>query len=86
MKVFFSKSFKQKFDKVVKKDKKLRKQIAKQFQLFTQDPRYPSLRLHKLRGHRSEQYSIWMASDLRAIAIRKKDHYIFFDLIHHDDY
>ena len=80
-------SFKRKSKKLIKKDPGLRKIFAKQFRLFNSNPEHPSLKLHKLKGKRSEQYAMWLKGDLRAISIRnKKRVYLFFDLISHDEY
>lgn len=89
MKIELTDSFKKKAQKLTKKDSALKLTLKKQFNLFKSNPFYPPLHLHKLQGKRSEQYSIKIKSDLRALSIKsgnKKDTYIFFDLITHDEY
>ncbi|OGV96452.1 hypothetical protein A2W24_00605 [Microgenomates group bacterium RBG_16_45_19] len=81
--------FKKKAQKLIKKDPSLNSALKKQINLFRSNPFYPSLHLHKLQGKRSEQYAIKIKSDLRALSIKsmdKKDTYIFFDLVTHDEY
>lgn len=89
MNIELAESFKKKAQKLIKKDPNLNLALKKQFNLFISDPFYPSLHLHKLQGKRSEQYAIKIKSDLRALSIKsktKKDTYIFFDLVTHDEY
>lgn len=62
--------FQKKVQKLCKKDSQLRQALTKQFSLFQEDYRHPSLKLHKLKGKRSEQYAIWIIGDLRALGIR----------------
>lgn len=82
----FTRSFHKKVATLVSHQPKLRNRFKKQFALFKANPRHLSLRLHKLKGKRSEQYAIWIEGDLRAIAIKEGQSYIFFDLITHDQY
>jgi mRNA-degrading endonuclease YafQ of YafQ-DinJ toxin-antitoxin module len=87
--VEFTDSFKKKTQLLGKKNTQLKTALKKQFNLFKHDPYYPSLRLHKLKGKRSEQFAIWITPDIRALSIKsttQKDTYIFFDLVTHDEY
>ena len=79
-------SFEKKSQKLCRKDSRLRSSLIKQFKLFSQDPMHPSLKMHKLQGKRSTQFAIWVQADLRALAIKVQDKYIFFDLLTHDQY
>jgi len=79
-------AFQKQAKKLCKKDLKLRVELAKQFVLFQQNHLHPSLKLHKLKGKRSEQYAIWIVGDLRALGIKDGDEYIFFELVKHDQY
>lgn len=79
-------SFQKKAQKLCKKDYKLRQAFIKQFSMFQEDHTHPSLRLHKLRGKRSEQYAVWILGDIRALGIKSEDGYVFFDLVSHDEY
>lgn len=86
MNFFLTETFQKKAKKLCKKDTQLRGTLAKQFSLFQENHQHPSLRLHKLKGKRSEQYSIWIMGDLRALSIKDEEEYIFFDLVNHDQY
>jgi mRNA-degrading endonuclease YafQ of YafQ-DinJ toxin-antitoxin module len=89
MNIEFTESFKRKIQKLKSKDPQLISSLKKQFKLFASNPYYPSLRLHKLQGKRSEQYAIYIKGDLRALFIKSKqveDTFIFFDLVTHDEY
>lgn len=82
----FTQSFQKKVQKLCKKDPALRRELTKQFSLFQTNHSHPSLKLHKLKGKRSEQYAIWIVADLRALGIKDGDSYVFFDLVNHDQY
>ena len=89
MNIELTQGFKKKAQKLIQKDPSLRSILKKQIGLFKLNPLYPSLHLHKLQGKRSEQYAIKIKSYLRALSIKskdKKDTYIFFDLVTHDEY
>lgn len=89
MNIELTDSFKKKIKKLTQKDPGLKTALIKQLQLFKNNPHHPSLRLHKLKGTRSEQVAIWIKGDLRALGIKSrtiKDTYVFFDLITHDEY
>jgi len=81
MKIEFTDAFKKKVQQVNRKTPQLKSSLKKQFNLFRSNPHHPSLRLHKLKGTRSEQYAIWIKGDLRALSIKSttnSDTYIFF--------
>ena len=85
----FTSLFSNKAKKLIQRDHNLNSVFKKQFRLFTINPRYPTLHLHKLIGKRSEQFAISITGNLRALAIKsntKTDTYIFFDIITHDEY
>lgn len=84
--VVFTDGFKKQASKLCRKSPALRKHLAKQFQIFSLGEYNPSIRLHKLKGKRSTQYAMWIESDLRAIAVKDGDAYIFFELATHDKY
>ncbi len=86
MNFYLTKFFRKKALKLCRKDPLLKNELSKQFSLFQQNHFHPSLRLHKLKGKRSEQFTIWIAGDIRALSIKDGDSYVFFDLISHDDY
>ncbi len=82
----FTDEFEKRVAKLVRKNPQLRESLKKQFAMFANNPSHLGLKLHKLKGKRSEQYAIWIAGDLRAIAVKHRGSYIFFDLVTHDEY
>lgn len=70
---------------VKRKDKSLSAKIEKQLLLFQQDPKYPSLRNHKLAGGQRQAWSISINASIRMLyVISENDIYYFFDFGTHD--
>jgi len=86
MKVYFTKDFIKKSNKLIKRNSQLEKRLTKQITLFKKNTQHPSLKLHKLKGQRSNQFAIWIEGNLRALCIQDNDEYVFFDFITHDEY
>ncbi len=89
MNIEFTETFEKKTAQLIKKNQQLRIVFKKQFNLFAINPFYPSLRLHKLQGKRSEQYALWITGDLSALGVKsksKENTYVFFDIVTHDEY
>ena len=86
IRVKFTQSFKKRSLKLSKKNKRLEKAFIKQFALFKENPSHPSLKTHHLQGKRSDQLSVWIQNNLRAVCVKRGNKYIFFDLINHDQY
>lgn len=84
MTIHFTKEFQKEIGRI--KSSRVKGKLQKQLKLFIIDQKHPSLKLHKLKGKRSQQYSIWIEDNLRAIAVRDNDTYVFFDLVNHDEY
>lgn len=84
--LYLTQSFQNKVGKLCKKNPQLKTSFKKQLTLFERNPRHPSLKLHKLKGNRSEQFAVWIEGDLRALCIVEDGRYIFFDLVKHDQY
>jgi hypothetical protein len=84
--IVFTSVFKKKAAKLKSENPKLSKVFKMQFKRFRQNPRHKGLRLHKLKGERSQQYAVWIEGDLRALAMRDEDIYVFFDIVNHDSY
>ncbi len=78
------------FDKAIakklKKNPQLRTKLKKQIELLGQDLRHPSLKLHKLKGERAEEYSFWIEGNLRITFVFTDDSVLFTDIITHDEY
>jgi mRNA-degrading endonuclease YafQ of YafQ-DinJ toxin-antitoxin module len=86
MNFHFTSSFQRKVEKLCKKDSKLKSELIKQFLIFQENHKHPSLKLHKLKGKRSSQYVIWIKNDLRTLAVKSGSVFIFFDLAMYDQY
>ena len=65
MQIQFSEEVDQELKKIKQKDQRLLKQIEKQLALFQENPRHPSLRLHKLSGELNELWSISISKNIR---------------------
>lgn len=86
MNLHYTDHFKRKLKQKIKKKSALKKKITLQLNLLLKNPNHPSLRFHKLRGKRINQYSIWIESNLRIIFIKEKQSYILTDILTHDQY
>ena len=52
---------------IQRKDKKLANRIEKQILLFEENPKHPSLRVHKLSGNRENMWSISITMSIRMV-------------------
>ena len=86
MNLHYTSHFKRKLKLVIKKKPALKKKVSLQLALLLENPNHPSLRLHKLRGKRISQHSIWLESNLRITFIKEKQTYILTDVLTHDQY
>ena len=86
MNIYFSDTFVTQLQKRYKKKPSLRQKVVKQTKLFQQDPYYPSLKTHKLKGKRSKQSSFWIEDNLRIVFIWSGPDVIFTDVLTHDEY
>ncbi|MBU2591945.1 hypothetical protein KKD61_00605 [Patescibacteria group bacterium] len=86
MNLRYTSHFKRKLKQTIKKKPALKKKTTLQLNLLLRNPNHPSLRLHKLRGKRINQYSIWLESNLRITFIKEKQNYILTDILTHDQY
>ena len=86
MNFHYTSHFKRKLKQTIKKKPALEKETTLQLNLLLRNPNHPSLRLHKLRGKRINQYSIWLESNLRITFIKEKQNYILTDILTHDQY
>ena len=65
----FSPSIQKELKKIQQKDKKLANRIEKQIALFEEDPKHPSLRIHKLSGTMENMWSISITMNIRMIYV-----------------
>jgi len=61
-----------------RKDKKLANRIEKQILLFEENPKHPSLRIHKLSGNHPNMWSISITMSIRMIYLLLEDNQALF--------
>ena len=71
--------------KIKKKNEKLTKQIQKQLEIFSLNPKHPSLRLHKLKGELKNLWSISITKSIRMAFLQEGDEAYFVDIGTHDE-
>ena len=64
----------------------LKEKFAAYVEFLRENPRHPSLRLHKLKGKRLDQFSFWIEDDLRVMFVHDGSDIIFTDVLTHDEY
>lgn len=74
-----------KLRKIERKDKKLTLRIERQLALFSQNPKHPSLRLHKLTGELQDLWIISITKSVRMVYLQKRDEIHFTDIGTHDE-
>jgi len=78
--------FDKNLSKKLKKNPQLKSKIKKQVELLEGNLRHPSLKLHKLSGERTQEYSFWIEGNLRITFTIVDDVILFTDIITHDEY
>ena len=86
MNIYPTPKFLRQLKQKVKKKPSLKTEIKKKLNLLLKQPKHSSLRLHKLKGKRINQYAIAIEPDLRITFLKEKNNYILTDLITHDQY
>jgi mRNA-degrading endonuclease YafQ of YafQ-DinJ toxin-antitoxin module len=86
MNLHYTGHFKRQLRQKIKKNPSLKKRIITKLNLLLKNPSHPSLRLHKLKGKRINQYSIWVEPNLRITFIKEKQAYILTGILTHDQY
>lgn len=86
MKIVYLPFFVKKLKKKTKNNLGLKAKISKQIKLLFQDIKHPSLKVHKLKGKRQQDYSFWVEGDLRIVFKIIDNTIIFIDIITHDEY
>lgn len=86
MKLVYLPVFVKKLKRKTNNNQILKAKLGKQISLLLQNIQHPSLKVHKLKGKRKEDYSFWVENDLRIIFKIIEDTIIFTDLITHDEY
>lgn len=86
MRLSYTDYFKKRLKKRVEKNYILNQKVSKQLKLLLSDFSHPSLKTHKLKGERADEYAIWIEGDLRIIFILIDDEILLTDLITHSEY
>lgn len=81
----FSREVKREFKKIQGKDKKLYKRIEKQLDLFLQNPKLKSLRLHKVSLEVKNSWSISITKSFRMVYTETETEYYFYKIGTHDE-
>lgn len=74
-----------KLRRLERKNKKLALRIERQLALFSQNPKHPSLRLHKLTGELQDLWSISITKSVRMVYLQKQNEAYFTDIGTHDE-
>jgi len=86
MKLIYSEYFKKKLKKRITKNNLLKRKVGKQLKLLVLYFKHPSLKTHKLKGKRANEYAIWIEGDLRITLILEDNTILLTDFIKHDEY
>ena len=78
-KITFSLNFQKKLRVIKRKNPNLLQKIKKQLQLFKENPKHPSLRIHKLEGKLKNTWSLSVGMSVRILFIEDAQYY-FFDI------
>lgn len=85
MRIRLSRDVIKELKRIKKNNKRLIKQVERQLILFTQNPKHPSLRTHKLSGKLHNLWSISITRSIRIVYILlKEDEAYFVDIGTHD--
>jgi mRNA-degrading endonuclease YafQ of YafQ-DinJ toxin-antitoxin module len=86
MKIRTTAHFDKNLSKQLKKNPQLAPKLKKQVFLIQKNLQHPSLKLHKLKGKRANEYSFWIEKNLRIIFNIINSNILFTDIITHDQY
>lgn len=81
----FSPDIQRRLQELRKKDSKLYKRILKQLELFQQNPRSKSLRLHKVTREVKNSWSISINMSFRIIYTETDEEYYFYKMGTHNE-
>jgi addiction module RelE/StbE family toxin len=85
MNISFSPELDKELNTIAKKDRLLFKKIQKALVLFEQNPRHPSLRIHKLTGQLNNIWSLSVDISYRMLYLQDEEDIYFFDFGTHDE-
>jgi len=84
MEIQFTKELLRRLRSIKTRQPRLYKKIAKQLKLFSQDPKHPSLRVHKLKGRLEDTWSISIDESTRMLYSLFDNTALFFQIGTHD--
>lgn len=85
MNIYFSQEFIKNYRKITKKNTLLKEKIKITLSIFKENPRHPSLRLHRLKGKMVEDWSISIKSDLRIVFTYVSNGILLVDIGNHKE-
>lgn len=85
MEITFSPEVVKYVNEIKKKNPQLLKKVNKQLRLFKENPKHPSLRMHKLQGDLSNTWSITIERNIRMIYYFSNNKIVFFLIGTHDE-
>ena len=86
MKINTTAHFDKNLAKRLKKKPQLKTKLKKQIGLLKKDLHHPSLKLHKLKGKRANEYSFWIEKNLRITFNIIDKTILFTGIVTHDQY
>ncbi len=78
--------FDKRLAKRIKGNAQLKKKVSEQLKKLKINAKYPSLKMHKLKGERTQEYSIWIEGNLRIVFQITSSTFLLTDIITHDEY
>lgn len=85
MNVYLSKNFIKASKKLTKNNLLIKEKIKEKIKLFTNNPKHPSLKLHKLKGKMVEDWSFSVEGNIRIILTYIEDGVLLVDVGSHDE-
>ncbi len=85
MEIYSSSRFGRELKRLSKRDEKLTTEINSRIALLKTEPQHSSLRLHKLTGRESEEWSITIKRNIRLIFRYIPDGILLTDIGSHDE-
>lgn len=85
MNFFFSSGYVKAYRKIIKKKPHLHKKVKEKLRILKQNPRHPSLKLHKLESGPYKNWSISIEKDIRILFSYVKNGIVLVDIGKHDE-
>ncbi len=85
MKVFLTTSYKRAIKKILKKNSGVGEKVIEKVGTLIDNPKSPSLKLHKLSGTHRNVWSISIAEDIRLLFVYEDKGIVLVDIGKHED-